>query len=378
MLVHLNMQNKHNTHKNTKNKARLPLVRFGVSRDLEFFYENLSPLVESGIPVVDALDSIRKGVRSRAMRKILAYIIESVGSGSPLWKTLEEARVFDSNVITLVRIGEETGKLPENLQIAALEENKRRIFSSKVRSAMMYPVFVLAVAVLISVLLAWFILPRLVTVFEGLDVDVPLITQLLIDAGVFLKAYGAYAVPLGIGGLLLVLYLVFGFSKTKFIGHSIMFVTPGVRRLIIEIELSRMGYLLGYLLEAGVPITQSLESMESASDFYFYRALYRSLRRDIADGYSIRQALARYSKTDRLVPPPLQQMIISGEESGTLAETLKRIGGMYEKKVSSTTKNLTTILEPLLLVLVWLGVVAVALAIILPIYSLVGGFNITM
>ena len=145
--------------------------------------------------------------------------------------------------------------------------------------------------------------------------------------------------------------------------------------MIQEIELGRFGYLLGTLLKAGIPIEDALESAGSAADFYLYRDLAIHLRKNILEGESFQNSFASFKNLRRLVPGPVQQMIIAGEKSGNLADTLIKVGKVYEDKIDITTKNLVTILEPLLLIAVWLGVVGVALAIILPIYSLIGNLN---
>jgi type II secretory pathway component PulF len=143
----------------------------------------------------------------------------------------------------------------------------------------------------------------------------------------------------------------------------------------MEVEVARFGYLLGTLLDAGLPVTKAIDSLAGASDVIRYKKFYLALRESIDMGNSFQKSFALYKDINKLVPPPIQQLIISGEQSGNLNKTLIKVGQVLEEKSDTTTKNLTIIMEPILLVIVWAGVVTVAFAVILPIYSLVGGLN---
>jgi type II secretory pathway component PulF len=185
--------------------------------------------------------------------------------------------------------------------------------------------------------------------------------------------------------MVVLFFFIFSFSKTKFIGQFILFSTPGIKGLIKEVEVARFGYLLGTLLGAGLPITHALDSLASATEISRYKKFYLYLHDSVGDGNSIQKSFVSFSTrggstfggkhVNRLIPAPIQQLIVAGEQSGTLPESLLKIGQTFETKADTTTKNLTIILEPILLVIVWLGVVTVALAVILPIYSLIGGFK---
>jgi type II secretory pathway component PulF len=163
--------------------------------------------------------------------------------------------------------------------------------------------------------------------------------------------------------------------KSKFLGEYIVFSVPGVKGLLLEVEVARFGYLLGTLLEAGLPVTRAIDSLASASEVIRYKRFYIHLRDSVDMGNSFQKSFASYKKIDVLIPQPMQQLTVSGEQSGNLNKTLIKIGQMYEMKSDTTTKNLTIIMEPILLVIVWAGVVCVAFAVILPIYSLVGGIH---
>jgi type II secretory pathway component PulF len=360
-------------HRGAPAASRLAVLLLGQSRG--YFLENLSLLVGSGMGISDALAGTRADVTSRPMLRVIDRIIADTDAGMPLWSALESSGLFPSHAISLMRIGEETGRLVENLKVIGLEQEKDRLFKSKIKSAMVYPLFVLSLTLVIGTAIAWFILPKLATVFGQMRLDLPWVTKALLSSGVFLNQHGAIVVPSALVLMGLLVYVFFFLAKTKFLGQKFLFSLPGIKKLIMEIELSRFGFLLGTMLEAGLPITQALSSLVDATPFPDYRDLYRHLEGRISDGDSFEKAFGSYKGMKRLVPVPVQQLVVSGEKSGSLAATLLKFGAAYEAKTDITTKNLSVILEPIMLVIVWVGVVSVALAVILPIYSLIGGLN---
>lgn len=360
-----------------KRKKKGMFAGIGLKKEKEYFVENLSMLVASGMPVLTALNAIAQDVFSSRMKTNVQSITTAIENGSTIWKALKESGLFHDHTIALIRLGEESGRLSENLKVISVEEKKSRLFRSKIHSAMMYPTFVLFVTFVVGLGIAWFILPKLSLIFSQLKIELPWMTRVLIDLGAFLNEKGFYVLPLFGVFVFLLFYIFFFFSKTKWIGQTILLSLPGISGLIREIEIARFGYLLGTLLEAGVPITRALKLLAHATDIRHYGIFYQQLRDSLSEGNSFRKTFLLLPNIKKIIPLPIQQLIIVGEQSGNLSEVLQEMSESYEGKADMTTKNLTTILEPVILVIVWLGVVGVALSVILPIYSLVGGLNST-
>jgi type IV pilus assembly protein PilC len=358
-----------------KKRQKSSIFTLGLSSDRDYFLENLSMLVAAGMPIVDTLDAINKEVRSSRMKQIISLIREDIESGSTIWNAFEKTGLFPEHSISLIRLGESSGKLMENLKVISTEQQKNREFKSKIRSAVMYPVFVMSLTAIIGVGISWFILPKLSTVFIQMKIELPLITRMLIGAGNFLGLYGHIVIPSLIALLLIIFFFIFVFAKTKFIGQYLILHIPGVSSLMREVEIARFGYLLGTLLKAGLPITQALDSLANSSEIFQYKKFYTHIRTSVEDGNSLQKSFSTYVGSEKLIPIPIQHLILVGEQSGSLADSFIRIGETFESKADLSTKNLAVILEPVLLIIVWLGVVAVALAVILPIYSLIGGFK---
>ena len=347
----------------------------GISEERDLFLENLSQLMASGIPILDAINAVNAEIRSRRLKKIIILLREDIESGRSLSESLERTGLFSPHVSSLIAIGEKSGRLTENLKVIAIEQKKERALRSKLRSAALYPIFVLSLTVIIGLGIAWFILPKLAIVFSQLKIKLPAITSLLIGLGTFLGQYGNVAVPSFIILFALVLYLFFMFPKTKIIGEYILFVLPGIKNLMKEVEIARFGYLLGTLIASGLSPVEALHSLSEASTFSRYKIFYRYLMESVLVGNSFKKSFIAYKKTNKLMPVTVQQLIVAGEQSGNLSNTLISIGENYEAKTETSTKDLAVMLEPILLVIVWLGVVAVALAVILPIYSLIGNLQ---
>jgi len=292
-----------------------------------------------------------------------------------LWQALELSGLFSERAISLIKIGERSGRLTANLKVASQQQQKERSFSSKIKGALMYPLFVLVVAVLVGLGVAWFILPKLAVVFTQMKIKLPFITKVFIDVGLFLGKYGSIVIPIALVLFLVIIYFIFFFKRTKIAGQFITFSIPIFREIIRDMEVARFGYLAGSLLQAGLPLVNALKLIKETSDFYNYRKFYAYLESSIDEGNTFSKTFANYNGIDKLIPPPMQRTISAAEKSGHLAETLVKIGQIYEERLDDTTKNLTVILEPILLVIVWVGVMAVAFAVILPIYGLIGGLE---
>lgn len=380
----------HTQNLENKNKQEVPVVKKKAkknspfaflfkpiisSKDKDYFFENLITLLRSGLDIASVLESLKLDIRNKALNNIMQVIEENVRNGLPFWKSIEEVNLVPTQMLNVIRIGEESGKLIENLKIVQDQLERDREFRSKLRSASLYPIFIVVLMSVVGLGIAIFILPRLATVYESLKTELPAVTKILINIGKFLGTYGYIAVPIIIVALILFFFFVFVYSKTKFIGQWILLHTPVVRSIISEIEISRFGFLMGTLLGSGFPIQEAFKLLEQSTDYNAFRKFYSHVAHKIEYGSSIRTAFESYKGVDSIIPPYTRQMIFTAEQTADLPVTLERVGVIYLKKNEETTKDLTVLLEPILLIIVFLGVAFIAFAVILPIYSLVG--NIT-
>lgn len=358
--------------KNKKSAFLVKLSNIGTGKEKTHFIENLAMMLSSGMGIIPTLSAIKEEMQSKRMKEVLSELEDDISSGTYIWRALKKTQLLPEYVISLIRIGEDSGNLPENLKVIAEQQEKQRTFKSKIRSAMMYPVLVFSITAIVGVGISWFILPKLSSVFSSLDLELPLITKILIGVGEFLNQYGIFAIPAIFTIIIVMAYFAFFYYKTKWIGEAILYKVPGIRKLMLETELSRAGYMLGTLLNAGVPIVKTIEALQRGSTSKRYKQLYAHLKNNVQIGETFQTSFREYKNTNKLIPATIQQMIVSGEKSGNLPKTLLKIGRNYEEKTNTTAKNLIVMMEPVLLVIIWVGVVTVALAVVLPIYSLIG------
>ncbi|MFH1546940.1 MAG: type II secretion system F family protein [bacterium] len=347
----------------------------GIQKEKDYFVENLSILYASGMNIIEALETIKSGLKTKPLIRTVEELKESINRGTPIWKSLEATALLPDHTIALLKVGEESGKLPENLRVIVAQQQKERVFKSRIKSAMMYPVLLLGVAVVMGLGIAYFILPNLINVFTQMDIELPLVTRVMIALSEFLQTYGYIAVPVGFVVTIIVFYILFSFEKTKHIGQTILLATPIVKDLIVETEVARFGYILGTLLNAGLPIVKAINSLAQTTSYKAYKKLYLFIENQTEQGKSLKQSFENFKRSLKLIPLPVQHMIMASERSGKLPDTLINIGQIFEDKTETTTKNFTVVLEPLMLVVVWGVVIVVALGVIQPIYGLTGGFS---
>ncbi|MEI7890838.1 MAG: type II secretion system F family protein [bacterium] len=347
-----------------------PFLYFGLKNQAFNFVENISYFLSAGMSLAMALSSMEAEMSGFRMKRLCKRMQGDIQDGFSLSQSFERQKFFSANVIALVRAGEITGKLAENMRLVALLNDEDQKLKSKLNSSLLYGTIILVLTVVVGVGTAWFVLPVISDVYSKIGEDLPLITRVLISGGTFLVNYGAIFLPIAFAFLVAFLYFIFSFPKTKFIGHLLLFHVPLVKKLIKESEITRFGYILGNMLNSGLPINEALATMPNTTTFKNYQKLYLHLESKILEGFSFYDSLKSYGKINSLFPGNVLQMISSAERSGKLSETLLRISGLYATKVENTSRNLPIILEPIILIFVGLGVALFVLATIMPIYNL--------
>ena len=347
----------------------------GIGRDTaEYVIESLSMMLLAGVTVGEAIESIAKEIPKKKTRETLLEMRSNIDEGMPFAKALELTGLFSTSVITLIEVGESTGKLPENLKTVAEQMHKNNTMNAKIRSAMLYPAFLIGLLFVVGTGIGIFLLPKLLNIINGLDVPVGPMTKALIVVGTF---FGKFGLVFAAGVVFMVILLSITVKKSataRAFAQAIMFRIPGVKKLLFETEIARFGFVLGTLLEAGLPVVTALESLASSMSTRRYAKFAAELRDRIDQGDSFEKILLD-KKYRKLMPGTIAQVVISAERSGNLSGSLLKIGQNYEDKADLTAHNLETLLEPIILVLVAVAVLFVALAVFLPIYSLIGNLN---
>lgn len=339
------------------------------------FFENLSLLVQSGTPLIEGLRIVEGEFKSARLKRVVAEITEALDGGGKFYSALTAyPTIFTDYEVRMVKVAEETGKMGKTLQYLADQLEKDLELRGKIRTALLYPVIVLVFAGVIGIGIAWFVLPKLARVFASLRIKLPLVTKILIGLGEFINNYGGIVFPVFIA-VAIAVFMAFRFTRLRFFGLWFAEHMPSIGPFLREVRTARICLFFGTLLEAGVPILETLQTMENISEASNERRFFKALKGSIEIGGSFQTSFAVIKESKTLFPSIAQHMIFTAEKSGKLPDIFLYIATLYERKIDGAAKNLTQTLEPVLLVGI-AGVVAfLAIAIILPIYSLVGGFQ---
>ncbi len=359
----------------SQKKVKKSLSRSAASRDAkEYFVENLSMLLSTEVTVGDAIATISKEMPSKKVKKALEEMVAKIDEGMPFWKALDETGLLTNSAIALIKIGEESGRLPDNLKVVAEQMHKTNMLAAKIKSAMLYPAFLIGLLFVVGSGVGLFLLPRLADIFKGLNAKLGLMTRVLISFGTFWGKWGILITAAGVVFVIILVFIIRSSKPLRSASEHILFIIPGVKPLLFESEIARFGFILGSLLNAGLPVTDALGSLADSMATKRYRDVAAYIKVSVEQGNSFAKALDGM-KHKEYIPGPIRQLIVSAEKTGTLADTLIKAGAIYEDKADITARNLETLLEPIILVIIAVAVLMVALAVILPIYSLVGGLN---
>lgn len=346
----------------------------GMGKERLAIVQNLATMLNAGLPLIDALKTLQMETKNRATKKLLARINAAVDNGSPLWRAMDSLHFFSPHAIALIRIGEEAGNLAQNMEYLAAQQEKDQGLREKVKMAMIYPIIVMVLMFIVVMGLGLFVLPQLVQVLFNLNVDLPLVTRIVIAFSNSFSQNGHIVVPGILGGALL-LAILGKFTRFKVVIQWITFRIPGIGKLARQATLARFGVILGGLLEAGVPLVEAMRSLVEVTPIVSYKRFYRRLLEHITVGDSFAKCFASIPNSNALFPVSMQQLIITGERTGSLSKIMLKLSEIYEKEANNTAQKLPVILEPMLLLFIGALVGTIAFAIIIPIYSVVGNVN---
>lgn len=348
----------------------LPSLIFIPLSEKMIFARHLSVMIGAGLAMNRALEILTLQTKNKSFSKIIKNINTGVKQGQALADSMSRyPGVFSDLFINMVRVGEAGGNLEETLKILAYQMEKDYELRSKVRSAMVYPAVIIAAMLGIGLLMMIAVVPKLTQIFREMNIELPLSTQFIIAISDFLSRYWL----LGIMGLIaLILALRFSAKTTTgkmYIDWTILRL-PIIGEISKKINSARLARTLGALVESSVPIVQALQIISGTLGNYFFR-------RSLDEAASMVQKGAQLSKFvdgyPQLYPPMVGQMIVVGEETGTMGNILGKLADFYEEEVSNITKSIASIIEPALMVIIGAAVGFFAISMLQPMYSLMQG-----
>ncbi len=351
---------------------KLPAVfnRISVS-DKMLMSRNLGVMVGAGLALARALDVLAKETANRRFQGVLLDVAASIRKGENFSQALgKHPDVFSNLFRAMVASGEKTGKLEESLKLISHQLKRDYDLKRKIRGALMYPAIVVSAMIGVGILMMVYVVPTLVSTFKELNVALPLSTQLIIAVSNFLQNY-YWAVPFIILALVAAVWLLLKSRRgTKFF-DAIVLKIPVISGLVKKTNAARTARTLGSLIGSGVEILESLKITEDVLQNHYYKEVLESARQDIAKGDPISKI---FIANPHLYPSLVGEMMSVGEETGKLSDMLFRLAVFYENEVASSTKDLSTVIEPVLMIVIGAVVGFFAISMIQPLYSVVGTF----
>lgn len=337
-------------------------------KDQVHFAKRLAFLVKSGVPILDSLFILRKQTRSRSMGKIMDVIIDDVSNGRFLSLGLSRFKdIFGEFTINVVRMGEMSGSLSQNLIYLVEELQKKHALKRKVVGAFIYPIFITVTTISISMLLTMYIFPKIMPIFTSLDVKLPITTKILIWISEFLQNYWLYSF-LGLIALTITFFVLM--RKISVFKYSVWRTTlklPIAGNLFQAYNVANFCRTFSLLLKNGFNVIEALTVTADSTANPVYRKKVLEIREHMTKGGKIS---AEIEKSPHLFPDTVMHMITIGEASGTLSDSLMYLSEHYEAEVDDVVKNLSSLLEPILMLFMGVIVGFVAVSVITPIYEI--------
>ena len=342
-------------------------ARFSVKKQT-FFAKRLSFLIKAGISMLESLHLITEQTRSKNDIKILRKIIDDVTNGQSLANSLSKQKgVFGNFAINIIKAGESSGTLIQNLNYLADELKKKQLLKKKIMSSLLYPLIITVATVGITSLLIIYIFPKILPIFVSLKAELPWTTKAVIFVSDIIRNNGFYLFVGFIVTFTILFILIKKVPKVRLAYDLFILKLPIIGPIALYYNLTNVCRTLGLLLKSGVSLTEALEITADTTENAQYKKLFKQLMSGIITGKSISTLL----KEDTfLFPDMTRHMIAVGERSGNLSHTLIYLSEYYENEFDELTKNLSSSIEPILMIIMGVVVGFVAVSVITPIYAI--------
>ena len=335
--------------------------------DIAVFSRQLATMLTAGIPLVQAFEIVGVGHDKPAMQKLILAIKADIESGTALHEALKKQPLyFDDLYVNLVEAGEQAGALESLLDKVATYKEKTEALKKKIKKALFYPAAVLAVAVIVTLILLIFVIPQFEALFKGFGADLPAFTRMVIGLSRFVQDNGWWLAAI-VGGAV----FAFGYfhKRSRPMRHVIdrmMLKIPVLGPILVKAAIARYARTLSTMFSAGVPLVEAMESVAGATGNIVYEQAVLRMRDEVSTGMRLQRAM----ENTGLFPNMVNQMIAVGEESGSLDEMAAKVADFYELEVDSAVDALSSLLEPLIMVILGVLVGGLVIAMYLPIFKL--------
>jgi type IV pilus assembly protein PilC len=338
-------------------------------KEVAIFSRQIATMMASGIPMVQSFEIIAGGQKNIRMKNILNDVKQSIEGGSALHEALALHPVqFDELYRNLVHAGESAGVLDTVLDTVATYKERIEGIKSKIKKALFYPIMILAVALLVTMILLLFVVPVFEDTFKNAGAELPAPTQIVVSASRFMQSYWWVVIGIIVGGIFALITAKKRSVKFAHFLDRLSLKLPVIGNILRQSAIARFARTLGVTFRAGVPLVEALDAVSGATGSIVYGNAVKQMRDDIAVGHQLQLAMTQTG----LFPSMVVQMTAIGEESGALDNMLFKVAEFYEEEVSNAVDTLATLLEPMIMVILGVLVGGMVISLYLPIFKLAG------
>jgi len=356
--------------KKKKRKFNISFGRVSVGEKM-MFTRNLKVMISAGISIPRSLKILSEQVKTEKFRKILVGIANEITKGSSFSEGIaKHPGVFSELFINMIKVGEESGQLEEVLANLTNQMEREYDLKSKIKGAVIYPAVIVGAMVLIGILMLILVIPKLAQTFEELNVELPATTRLVIGVGEFTANYW-YTLPLILAAIFFLLRFASKTETGKKVIDTAVLKIPIVSGIVKKVNSARTARTLSSLIDSGVPIVRSLEILSGALGNIYYKRAMVDAASKIKKGIKLGEVLEEYQD---IYPHVVVQMVKIGEETGQTSEILSKLADFYEEQVTAATKNLSAVIEPVLMIIIGAAVGFFAISMVQPMYSMLQAF----
>ncbi len=332
------------------------------------FAKRLAFLIDAGVPIVEALVILKEQARTRPHTELLTSIVNDTTSGQSLAKSFGKfPKFFGGFAVQIIKVGESSGTLSQSLVYLAEELRKRQALKSKVIGALIYPAVLTVATVGITVFLMVYLFPKIMPIFQSLHSTLPLSTRIVIFLSTFLQQWGWLLLLIIIALIIAASIALKQSERLRYMRDDMLVRMPLLGPMFQSFYVANASRTLGLLLKSGMRLSEALPVTADTAGNLVYKRLFTELGTAVVRGERISTHLLRETK---YFPDMFSHMVAVGERSGTLSETLSYLSDMYDGEVDEFTKNLSTLIEPVLMVAMGIIVGFIAISIITPIYGI--------
>jgi type IV pilus assembly protein PilC len=337
------------------------------NEDIAVFSRQLATMMSAGIPMVQAFEIIGNGHEKPAVQKLVLDIKSNIEGGSTLHESLAKYPLhFDSLFVNLVEAGEQAGALESLLDKIATYKEKTEALKKKIKKALFYPIAVLCVAVIVSLVLLIFVIPQFEELFKGFGADLPAFTQMVVNLSRTVQHQGWWMAMVAGGAGYSFFYLLKRSKKMQLTLDRVMLKVPIIGPILVKAAIARFARTLSTMFAAGVPLVEAMGSVAGATGNIVYEEAVLRMKDEVATG----QRLQRAMENTGLFPNMVVQMIAVGEESGALDTMSSKVADFYEAEVDNAVDGMSSLLEPLIMAILGVLVGGMVIAMYLPIFKL--------